>query len=173
MSWSLQLYELHHARLPCPSLFPGICSNSCPLSPVMLSNHLMLCCPLLLLPSVFPSFSICPSNEYSWLISFRSDWFDLLASPRDSQESSLIPQFESINSSVLSLLYGPSLISIHDSWKNHTSDYMTKKAYFVSKVMSLLLNTLSSFVIAFLLRNYRLLIHGCSHHPQWFWSAPK
>ena len=100
MSWSLQLHVLHHARLPCPSLFPGICSNSCPLSPVMLSNHLMLCCPLLLLPSIFPSirvfsnksvlhirwpkfwsfsFSISPSTEYLGLISFSIDWFDLLA----------------------------------------------------------------------------------------------
>ena len=108
---------------------------------VMPSSHLTLCHPLLILPSVFPSFrvfsnestfcirwpkywnfnfSIGPSNEYSELISFRSDWFDLLA----VHVSSSIPQFESINSSVLSLLYGPSLISIHDHWKNHSFDYM-------------------------------------------------
>ena len=83
---------------------------------VMPSNHLILWCPLLLLPSIFPSirvfssesvlcirwpkygsfsFSISPSNEYSRLISFRIDWFDLLA---DSQESSPTPQFKSINS---------------------------------------------------------------------------
>ena len=86
---------------------------------VMPSNHLILCHPLLLLPSVFPSFrvfsnksvlcmkwpkywsfsfSIGPSNEYSGLISFRTDLFDLLAVPRDSQESSLTPQFKSVNS---------------------------------------------------------------------------
>ena len=63
------------------------------------------------------SFSISPSNEYSGLISFRIKWFDLLCSPRDSQESSPTPEFKSINSSVLSLLYGPSLTSIHDYWK--------------------------------------------------------
>ena len=81
-------------RLPCPSPSPRVCSH---LSP---SNYLILCCPLLFLPSIFPSirvfsnelvfpirwtkywsfsFSISPSNQYSGLISFRIDWFDLLA----------------------------------------------------------------------------------------------
>ena len=109
---------------------------------VMPSNHLILCLPLLLLLSIFPSikvfsnelvlpisqpkcwsfsFSISPSNEYSGLISFRIDWLDLL-SPRDSQESSPTPQFKSINSSVLSFLHSPILTSIHDYWKNHSFD---------------------------------------------------
>ena len=98
---------------------------------VMLSNHLILCHSLLLLPSVFLSirafsnesavcirwpeywrFSISTSNEYSGLISLRIDWSDWTA--RDSQESSPAPQFESINSLALSLLYGPTLISTHD-----------------------------------------------------------
>ena len=107
-------------------------------SVTMPSNHLILCCPLLLLPSIFPSirifssklahhirwpkywsfsFSISPSSEYAGLISFRIDWFDLLAVSWDSQESSLAPQFESINSSSVRLLYGPTLTSIHDYWK--------------------------------------------------------
>ena len=101
---------------------------------VMPSNHLILCAPLLFLTSVFPStrvfsnklalhirwpkhwsfsFSISPFNEYSGFISFRLDWFDLLAVQRDSQEASPTPQFESINSSALVLLYGPTLTSIH------------------------------------------------------------
>ena len=105
---------------------------------VMPSNHLILCNPLFLLPSIdsritvfsnesvlhikWPkywsfSFSISPSNEYSGLISFRMDWLDLLAIPRDSQESSLTPQFKSINSSALSFPYSPTLTSIHDYWK--------------------------------------------------------
>ena len=111
--------------------------------PVMPSNHLMLCRPLLLLPSIFPSirvfsnepdlrmrwpkywsFSISPSDEYSGLISFRMDWLDLLESLRDSQESFPTPQFKSINSSVLSFLYSPTLTSIHDYWKNHSFEYM-------------------------------------------------
>ena len=106
---------------------------------VMPSNHLLLCHPLLL-PSIFPSirafsnesvlcirwpeywsFSFSPSTEYSGLISFRincwSPW-----SPRDSQESSPTPQIKSINSSVLSFLYGPTLTSTHDHWKNHSFD---------------------------------------------------
>ena len=102
---------------------------------VMSSNHLILCRPLLLLPEIFPSirifsnelalrirwpkywsfsFNISPSNEYSGLTSFRIDWFDLLCSPWDSQESFPTPQFKSINSSALNLLYGPILIPIHD-----------------------------------------------------------
>ena len=110
---------------------------------MMPSNRLILCHPLLLLPSIFPSisvfsnesalhirwpkywslsFSIRPSNKYSRLISFRIDWFDILA-VQGTQESSPAPQFESINSLALSLLYGPPLTSIHDYWKNHSFDY--------------------------------------------------
>ena len=99
---------------------------------VMSSNHLILCRPLLLLPLIFPSirvfsnelalcirwpkywnFSISPSNEYSGLSSFRMDWFDLLA-VQGTQESSLAPQLEGVNSSVLILFYCPALTSIHD-----------------------------------------------------------
>ena len=68
------------------------------------------------------SFSISPSSEYSGLISFRADWFDLLAI-QGIQESSQAPQFESIDLFlVLSLLYGPTLISVHDYWKHHSFD---------------------------------------------------
>ena len=109
---------------------------------VMPSNHLILCHPLLLLPSIFPSirvfsnesvlwlrwpkywsfsFSTSPSNEYSGLISFRSDWFELLA-VQGTLKTSPAPQFKSINSLALSFLYGPTLTSIHDYWKNHSFD---------------------------------------------------
>ena len=112
---------------------------------VMPSNHLILYCPFLLLPSIFPSirvfpnesvlcirwlkywsfsFSISPFNEYSELISFRIDRFDLLAVPGTFKESSPAPQFKSINSSVLSLLYGPFLTSVHDYWKSRSFDFM-------------------------------------------------
>ena len=101
---------------------------------VMLSNHLILCHPLLPLPSIFPSirvfsnesalcirwtkywsfsFNISPSNEHSGLISFRMDWLDLLA-VQGTQDSSPTPQFKSTNSVVLSFLHSPTLISIHD-----------------------------------------------------------
>ena len=65
------------------------------------------------------SFSISPSNGYSGLISFRMDWFHLLAVQATLKESSPAPQLESINSLALSLLYGPTHTSIHDYWKNH------------------------------------------------------
>ena len=99
VSDTFQPHGLQHIRLPChsPSL-PEDCSNSCHIESVMPSNHLILCRSLLLLPSIFPSirvfsnesaltirwskywsFSISPSNEYAGLISFRIDWFDLLA----------------------------------------------------------------------------------------------
>ena len=63
------------------------------------------------------NFSISPSNEYSGLISCRIDWFGLLAVQGALKESSPASQFERINSLVLSLLYGPSLTSMHDYWK--------------------------------------------------------
>ena len=105
-------------------------------------NHLVLCCLLLLLPSIYPSirvfsnesvlhirwpkywsfsFSISPSNEYSGPISFRMNWLDL-CTVQGTQESSPTPQFKSINSLVLSFLYSPTLTSIHDYWKNHSFD---------------------------------------------------
>ena len=96
-------------------------------------------------------------QPFPWIFrtDFLQDW--LLWSPcnpRDSQESSPTSQFKSINSLVLSFLYGPILISIHDYWKNHIFDYTD----FVSKVMSLLFKMLSRLVIAFLPRSKHLSI---------------
>ena len=112
------------------------------LKAVMPPNHLILCHPLLFLSSIFPSirvfsnelvfrirwpkywsfiFSISPSNEYSGLISFRMDWLDVLA-VHETLKSSPTPQFKSINSTVLSFLYGAILTTIHDYWKNHSFD---------------------------------------------------
>ena len=68
--------------------------------------------------------SFSPSNECSGLISFRINWLDLLCCSRNSQESSPTPQFKSINSLALSLLYHPTLTLIHDYWKNHSFDQM-------------------------------------------------
>ena len=73
----------------------------------------------------------------------------------ESKGLSTAPQYESINSLEFSLLYGPTLTSIHDYWKNHSSDYMWT---FVGKVMSLLFNTLSRFIIVWLSRSKYLLI---------------
>ena len=137
------------------------------------SNHLILCCPLLRLPSVFPCIrvfssglalsirwpktgassatSVLPMNIQGWfplgLTGFISCWTS------DSQESSPAAQFKNINFLALCLLYGPTLTSIHDHWKDHSLDYMD-----LCKVMPLLFNTLSRFVIALLPRSSRLLI---------------
>ena len=102
------------------------------------SNHLIHCHPLILLPSIFPSIrvfsnesvlhimwpkywsfslSITPSNEYSGLISFRINWFDLF--PAQGTLKSLL-QHHSSKASMLSFLYGPTLTSVHDYWKNHS-----------------------------------------------------
>ena len=108
---------------------------------VMPAKHLILCHPLLLLPSIFPSirvfsnvsaleiwwpkywcFSISPSNEYSGLTFFRMDWFDLLAVQGTLNSLLQHHSSKSINSLMLSLLYGPILTSIHDYWKNHSFD---------------------------------------------------
>ena len=110
---------------------------------MMPSNHFILCRPLLL-PEVFPSirvfsnesafrirwpkywsfnFSSSPSNEYSELISFSIDWCDLLA-VKGTLTSLLQHQFESISSLALSLLYGPSLTSIHGYERDYCFDYM-------------------------------------------------
>ena len=69
------------------------------------------------------SFSISPSNEYSGLISFRINWFHLLA-VQGPLKTLLQHQFEIINSLVLSPLYGPTLTSVYDYWQNHSFDYM-------------------------------------------------
>ena len=108
---------------------------------LMPSNHLILCRPLLPLPSIFPGIRVCsnesalpirwpkywcfnfnisPSNENSGLISFRIDCFDLLTVQGTLKNSYPTPQSKVINSLVLSLLYGPALTCIHDYWKNHS-----------------------------------------------------
>ena len=100
MSDSLQPYGWQHTRPPFPSPTPRVYSNSCPIELVLPPNHLILHCPLLFLPSIFPSirvfsiesvlcirwpkywsfsFNISPSSEYSGLIFFRMDWLDILA----------------------------------------------------------------------------------------------
>ena len=140
---------------------------------MMSFKQLILCPPLLLPPSIFPSirvfsnesvlhirwpnywsfsFSISPSKEYSGLISFRMDWLNLAI--QETQEFSSTPQFKSINSSVLSFLYSPALISIHDYWENHSFNEMD----LCQLSMSLLFNMLSRLVITFLPRSKHLLI---------------
>ena len=139
---------------------------------VILSTYLIFCCLIVILPSVFPtirvffqrdgsssrgpkywsfSFSISSFNKYSELISFRIDWFYLLAVQGTLKS---LPQNHSLKASILqqSLLYGPTLISIHDYWKKNIALTIWT---FVGKVM--LFNTLSRFVMTFLPRSKGLL----------------
>ena len=170
--------EAHHASLSSTNSWslPKLMS----IELVMPSNHLTLWSPLLLPPSILTSikvfsnesdlhitwpkywsfsFSISPSNEYSGLMSFRMDWLDLFA-VQGTLKSLLQHRSSSINFSVLSFLYGPTLTSIHDSWKNHS----LTRGTFVGKVTSLLFNMLSTLVTTFLLRSKSLLI-SCLQSP--------
>ena len=142
---------------------------------VIPSNYLVLCCLLLLLPSVFPStrvfssesvlrirwpkywifsFSINPSNEYSGLVSFRIDWFDLFAV--QGTHKGLLQH----HSSKASILQCSAFFTVQLSHPYMTTGKTTAltRWTFVGKVMSLLFNTLSRFVTAFLLWSKDLLI---------------
>ena len=156
---------------------------------VMPSNHLILCRPILLPPSIFPSirvfsnesilqirwpkywtfsFSISPSDEYSGLISIRWDWLDLPAV--QGTLKSLLHH----HSSKPSILWCSAFFIVQLSHLYMTTGKtipLTRQT-FVGKVMSLLFNMLSKFVIAFLPRSV-FQFHGCSHHLQWCWSPPK
>ena len=142
---------------------------------VMPSNRLLLCCPLLLLPSIFPSirvfsnesvlhirwpkywsfsFSISPSNKYSGLISLRIDWFDLLAVQRTLRS---LFQHHSSKASIL-WLSAFFMVQLSHSYMTSGKIIALTRWMFVGKVTPLLFNMLSRFVIAFLPRSKRLLI---------------
>ena len=165
---SLWPHGLQHARIPCPSLSSRVCSDSFLLNQWCLSNHLMLWGPLLL-PSIFPSIrafsneaalpirwpkywsfslSIDPS-EYSGLISFRIDWFDLL-SVQGTLKSLL--QHRSSKASILqrSVFFTLQLPQLH---MTTIKTIALTISTLTGKVKSLLLNMLSGFVIAFLPRS--------------------
>ena len=149
----------------------------------MLSNHLILGHSLLLLSSICPrirvcskesvlhirwpkywsfSFSISPSNEYSGLISFKMDWFDLLAV--QGTLKSLI-QHHSLKASVLrcSAFF---MVQLSHPYMTTGKNIALTRQTFVGKVLSLLFNMLSRFVITLLPRSKRVLFHGCSHQLQ-------
>ena len=168
MSKSLQPHGLQHTKLPCPSLSSRVCSNSYRLS------HLILYHPLLLLHSIFPSirvfsnesvlirwpkywsfsFSISPSNEYSGLTSFRIGWLDLLA------VQGTLKNLLQHHRSKASVLQRSAFFMVQPSHPYMTTGKtiaLTRQT-FVGKVMPLLFNTLSRFVIAFLPRRKHLSI---------------
>ena len=144
MSNSLWPHVLQHTRLPCPSPTPGIYSNSCPLSQWCHPTTSSSVIPFSSCIQSFPASGSFPMSQFfalggksigasalaSVLPMNIQDWFPLRldwlvgspCSPRDSQESSPVPQFKSINSSVHSFLYSPTFTSIRDYWKNHSLD---------------------------------------------------
>ena len=174
-------HRLRHARLPCPSLSSGVCSNSRPLG--QWCHPTILHLPLLLLPSIFASikvfskesalcirwpkywslsFSICPSSEYSGLICFRIDWFDLLVS--QGTPKSLLQHHSSKASNCWCSAFF--IIQISHPYMTTGKIIALTRSTFVGKVMSLLFNMLSKLVINFLPRSKCLLISWLSHHLQ-------
>ena len=155
---------------------------------VMPCNHLILYHPLLL-PSIFPrirvsssesvlirwpkywsfNFSISPSNGYSGLISFRTDWLDLLAVPGTLKS---LLQHHSSKASIFphSAFF---IVQISHEYMTTWKTIVLTRWTFVSKVISLLFNMLSRLVIAFLWRSKRLLISWLQSPLQWFWSPRK
>ena len=172
LSDSLWPRESQHARPPCPSPTLGDCSNSCPSS---WWCHLILCHPLLLMPSIFPSirvfsnesalhirwprywcfsFSFSPSNEHPRLISFRMDCVDLLA-VQGTLKSLL--QHHSSKSSILQCS-AFIMVQLSHSYMTTGETIALTRWPFVDKVMSLLFNMLSRLIITFLPRSKHLLI---------------
>ena len=156
---------------------------------VMPSNYLILCRPLLLLPSIFPSirvfsnesalhirwpkygsfsFNISPSSEHPGLISFRMDWLDRLAFQGTLKS---LQQ----HSSKASILWRAAffIVQLSHPYMTTGKTIALTRWTFVGKVISLLFDMLSRLVITFLPRSKCLLFHGCNHHLQWFWSPEK
>ena len=155
MCGSLQPHGLQHVRPPCPSPTPRACSKFMCIESMMPSNHLILCHPLLLQPSVFPSirvfsnksvlyirwpkfwsfsFSISHSNDYSGLISFRMDWLDLLA-----VQWTLRSFLQHHSSKVASLwLSAFSIVQLSYTYITTGKTIALTRRTFVDKVMSLL-----------------------------------
>ena len=174
MSDSLQPHEPQHTRPPCPSPTPGVHPNPCPLIElVMPSNQLILCHPLLLLPSIFPSirvfsnesalrirwpkdwrfsFNISPSNEHPGLISFRMDWLDLLVV--QGTLKSLLQHHSSKPSILLHSAFFIVQLS-HPYMTTGKTIALTRRTFF-GKVLSLLLDMLSRLVKTFLPKSKHL-----------------
>ena len=174
MSNSLWPHQLQHTRRPCPSPTPGVYSNSCPLSlwghPTISSSVISFSSHLQPFPasgsfqmsqfftsggqSIGLSFSISPSNEYSGLTSFRMDWLDLLAVQGTLKT---LLQHHSLKASILQHS-AFIIVQLSHLYMTTGKTIALTRWTFVSKLMSLLFNTLSRFVIAFLPRSKHLLI---------------
>ena len=163
MSDSLPPHGFQHARLPCPSLSPRVCSNSCAESAIP-SNHLIVCCPPLLLPSAFPRIrifssesvlqikrpkywrlSISPCNAYSGLISSRTDWLGLLA-VQGALKSLLQHNLKAPVLRFLAFL----MVQLSHLYMTAGQTIALSKRTFAGKATCLLFHVLSRFAVAFL-----------------------
>ena len=175
MANSLRPHESQHARPPCPSQTPGSLLKLMPIESMMPSSHLILCPPLLLLPPILPSirvfsnastlrmrwpkfwsfsFNISPSNEHKGLMSFRIDWLDLFAV--QGTLKSLLQHYSS-KASIFQRLALFTVQLSHSYMTTGKTIALTRQT-FVGKLMSLLFNMLSRFIITFLPRSKCLLI---------------
>ena len=156
--WVDDAIQPSHSLSP-PSLLASIFSSI-----RVFSNELALC---IKRPKDWSfSFSISPSNDYLWLISFTIDWYDLLA------VQGTLKRLLQHHTSKASILWCSASFMVQLSHPYMTPGKIITLIIqtFVSKVTSLLFNTLSKFIIAFLPRSKCLLISWLPHHPQWFWS---
>ena len=188
VSNSLQPHGPQHARLPCPSPTPRAYYNSCSLcrwchltvssSVVPFSSHLQSFPASGFFQWVGSSHQVAKvlefqlqhesySTEYSGLISFRTDWLDLL-----SVQGTLKSLLQH-HSSKASILRRSAFFIVQLPYMTTGKTIALTRRTFVGKVMSLLFNMLSRWVIAFLPRSKYLLFHGWNHHLQWFWSPQK
>ena len=182
-------HELQHYGPPCPSPTPRVYPNPCPLSRLP-SNHVILCCPHLVLPSIFPnirvfsnesalhitwpkywrfSFNKSPSNEHPELISFRMDWLDLLAV--QGTLKSLLQQ----HSSKASILWCSAfyIVQLSHPYMTTGKNIALTRWAFVDKVMSLHFNMLSRLVMTFLPRSKHLLVSWLQSPSAVIWEPPK
>ena len=173
---------VHHQLLSPPKLIS--------IESVIPSSHLILSCPLLLLPSIFPSirvfsndstlhircpkyrsfsFNISPTKEHTGLISFRMDWLDFLAV--QGTLKSLLQH----HSSKVSILRHSAffIVQLSHPYMATGKTIALTRWTIVGKVIALLFNMLSRLVITFLPRSKHLYFPGCNHHHQWFWSSEK
>ena len=179
MSDSLQLHWLQDPRFPCPSLSPGVCSNSWPMS--QWCHITISSC-----PHSFPASGSCPKSQFfatgdqnigastsasvlpmniwGWF-SFQTDWFDFL----DVQGTLKNLQHHNLKASILqcSSFF---MVQLSHPYMTTGKIIALTRWTFVGKLTSLFFNTLSRFVIAFLPKSKDLLVSWLQRHPQWFWS---
>ena len=187
MSDSLRSHELQHTRIPCPSLSPWVCSDSCALSQWCHPTISFSVVPFFFCLQPFPASGSFPMSQV-FTSGSQSIGASALASflPMNIQSWSLeLTGLISLQSKGLSRVFSNTTVQKHQFFStqislgsnSHIHTWLLKKTIvltkqtFVGKVMSLLFNML--FVIAFLLRSKRLLISWCNHHMQWFWSPQK